>query len=201
VSESAWKEESDPQKLLALLHNASERKQRLFAAACCRHGWHLLEDERSRQAVRVAERFADGLATLEEMRLARVAAFYAAREAHGNGARAAHYVAIDEAGLAVEHVSWWLTRSGGVEAQGEVLRDLFGGVHAVEVSPSVRSWGGGAVVQVARAIYAEQRFEDVAVLADALEEAGEQEGVLGHLRGARRHYLGCWALDLLLALK
>jgi hypothetical protein len=194
------REERDPEKLRDLLAKAGDRKKRLFAAACCRVGWHLLEDERSRLAVRVAERFADGEATLEEMRQARVAAFYAAREASTNGPRAAHYVAVDEASLAVEHVSWWMICSGGAAAQEEILRDLFGGASlAIEIPASLLSWGGGTVVQVARAIYAEHRFDDVAVLADALEEAGcTEKALLEHLRGQQQHYPGCWALDSVL---
>ena len=39
----------------------------------------------------------------------------------------------------------------------------------------------------------------VAVLADALEEAGcTEDGLLGHLRGPGPHVRGCWALDLVL---
>ena len=39
----------------------------------------------------------------------------------------------------------------------------------------------------------------LAVLADALEEAGcVQADILGHLRGPGPHVRGCWAVDLLL---
>ena len=52
---------------------------RLWACWCVRQQWHLLTDERSRNAVDVAERFTRGEATQEALAAARAAAWDAAR--------------------------------------------------------------------------------------------------------------------------
>jgi hypothetical protein len=63
MTEAEWLACQKPQKLLAFLGSkAGSRKGRLFACACCRRVWHLLVDRRSRSAVEVNERFADGRA-------------------------------------------------------------------------------------------------------------------------------------------
>jgi hypothetical protein len=70
--------------MLAFLNGkTSGRKLRLFAVACCRRGWHLLADERSQQAIEVAEKFADGLVDDLELTNAYLHAFFALRDCHG----------------------------------------------------------------------------------------------------------------------
>jgi len=56
----------------------NDKTLRLFACWCVRQIWHLLDDERTKTAVEVAERYAIGEATIEEMDAARSAARSAA---------------------------------------------------------------------------------------------------------------------------
>ena len=61
------------------------------------------------------------------------------------------------------------------------------------------AWLTPYVIDVADTIYGERRFSDLPFLADALEEAGSDNGDL--LNHARQHGVpvkGCWLLDALL---
>jgi hypothetical protein len=76
MTETEWLNSENPAAMLSYLgdgteawrhkHWLSDRKLRLLACACCRQVWPLLS-ERSREAVSVAERFADGQATELEL--------------------------------------------------------------------------------------------------------------------------------------
>jgi hypothetical protein len=62
MTEREWLACTDPQKMLEFLRDkASDRKLRLFAAACCRQVWHQLASKECRQAVEMSELFADDL--------------------------------------------------------------------------------------------------------------------------------------------
>jgi len=65
--------------------------------------------------------------------------------------------------------------------------------------PDWLTWNGGTVPKLAQGIYDEVRFQDLPVLADALEEAGcTYAAILDHCRQSGGHARGCWAVDLLL---
>src|SRR5262245_7989473 len=67
MTEAEWLECPGPYLMLEFLRGRiSDRKLRLFGCACCRRIWHLLSDQRSRDAVMVAELYADGRASREE---------------------------------------------------------------------------------------------------------------------------------------
>jgi hypothetical protein len=94
-----------------------ERDARLWACWCVRRVWSLLTDERSREAVRVAERYARGKATKEELAAAREKASAAARAA-ALAARAAAWAAMAAAGEAASEAAWaaWAARTAAGEA-------------------------------------------------------------------------------------
>ncbi len=81
-----------------------------------------------------------------------------------------------------------------------LVRDIFGNpFRPVPVAHSWLAWNNGAIVQLAKAIYDGRRFEDMPVLAKALESAGCKDAeILGHCRGPGPHARGCWLIDLLL---
>ncbi len=90
-------------------------------------------------------------------------------------------------------------------AQAELLREVFGNpFRRVTLAPQ---WRTRTVLSLAQAAYEEDGLPrttldpaHLAVLADALEEAGcGSPEVLEHLRGPGPHVRGCWALDLLIA--
>jgi hypothetical protein len=68
MTEQEWLDCPGPYLMLEFLGNRiTARKLRLFGCACCRRIWHLLSHQRSRDAVEVDERYADGLASRQEM--------------------------------------------------------------------------------------------------------------------------------------
>jgi hypothetical protein len=82
-------------------------------------------------------------------------------------------------------------------AHAALLRCLLGNPsRAVAPDPG---WRTSTVVQIASGIYADQAFDRLPILADALQDAGcDHPDVLAHCRGEGPHARGCWVVDLLL---
>lgn len=76
-----------------------DREQRLFAVWCARQVEHIMTDRKSLEALAVAERYANGLASAEELAAAHAAANAAAKSARANkaawGTRNAAWAASD----------------------------------------------------------------------------------------------------------
>jgi hypothetical protein len=215
MTEAEWVACTDPDPILEFLRGkATDRKLRLFAVACCRRVCHLLSDERSRQAVEVAERYADGSATREDLSEAEAATWlvdsyvdagYTANADPRNAAvwacatasDAVYSVAYENQGGEPAKLAWAAERAN----QARLLRNLFGPLpfRPVAIQPPVLAWDDRLVVRLAQAIYDERRWGDMPILGDALLDAGcDNEEVLAHCRAGGEHVRGCWVVDLLL---
>ncbi len=198
MTEEEWLASDDPAVMLDFLRatgRASDRRLRLFAVACSRRVWDLL-DPLGRGAVEVAEQHADGRAGPEELRAARLACRNA-------GGQAAWYAAATSPAVAARNAALSARHHLHPHAEADLLRDVF--FNPFQSPPAipagVLTWGDGCIVKLASNLYEERDFspERMGVLADAMEEAGVSDAeVLGHLRGPGAHCRGCWCVDFVL---
>jgi hypothetical protein len=219
VNAAEW-ETAGVEALLRHVPERDGRKLRLFACACCRSIGPLLTDERCRLAVGVAESFANGTATREALAAASVsvaaalvaslapatraagwAVGWTALEGSACGQAWAVKAARRGAAAAVEARDTRGAKAAERRKQADLFRCIFGNpfLPAPAFDPIWLGWEGGTVKRLAEAIRAERAFSRLAVLADALEEAGCRDpAILAHCRRPH-HALGCWVLAGLLA--
>jgi hypothetical protein len=221
MTDQEWLACTDPKAMLEFLRGrASQRKLRLFVVACCRRVERLLGDERTRRAVEVAERYADGEATTNEVADARrTAREFSYDYAHYTNpawypSSAAVHACELRAWSAADNASWhaahYFPREDEDAERAEhqerrhqclLLRDIIGNPFQVtpKIDPAWLSWHGGLLVSMARQMYDSRNFADMAVLADALEESDCSDAdLLNHCRQPGEHVRGCWLVDLLL---
>ncbi len=192
MTESEWLTAISPFPMFDFLLSGetSERKLRLYV--CAWFGgtdrWDGVTD-----IIAIGERYADGVASPEEVEQARSRAI----RASGNQAV---WVTVCENienrfGPVLTHEFADFTSHLGKYVHW--LHDIFGNpFRPITIDPR---WQTETVVALATGIYTERAFDRMPILADALEEVGcDHADILAHCRGDGAHVRGCWVVDLLL---
>ena len=213
MTEAVWLACEDPQAMVEFLaRTVSDRKLRLLACANCRTLWEWITDERSRQAVVVAELFSDGLASQEERASAFEASLVAAtveeyedpddETVHLQSISAvfAHDATRDVAFEAAHTTSPGVTPDLTGLPQSlslHLLTDIFG--NPFRPITFLPAWRSDTAVQLAKQMYESREFSAMPILADALQDAGcDCDDVLTHCREPGTHVRGCWVVDQVL---
>jgi hypothetical protein len=206
--------------------NNTDRQFRLFACASMRLAWHLMTNPNGRRAVALAEHYADGEVSSEELVTVRaqIESFSALGRTHRIANRLARLISVNvmrirptEAGIGVtDHYARLAALRSALEATNlllaenledllwpgyqlsNIFRDIFGNpFRSVSFFPE---WRTDTAVALAQQMYDSRDFSAMPILGDALQDAGcENEEILAHCRGRGPHVLGCWVIDLVLA--
>jgi hypothetical protein len=215
MTEAEWLVCTDPTPMLEYLRGkASDRKFRLFACAfgrAVRDSQHHLGPS----TVAVAERYADGLASDQELASER-RKWACSPEERGPVAPSAYDGAWEAVDCLTILERWrddpdsYITIPADAVLKRSVLllRDIFG--NPFRPSPplpaAILVWNDGTIRRLAEGIYEERQMPErtldtarLAVLADALLDAGcDDNELMRHCRSEGPHVRGCWALDLIL---
>src|SRR5260370_5680812 len=194
---------------------ASERKLRLFVCALCRRIWHLLTDQRSRDAVELAELCADDRGGIFRWVRRKLVCGRVLGAVWEEGAKQgwrtetpmlAALIALERWDDPIERVAVaartaaFHLPSDERRSQADLLRCIFGN----PFRPSIVNLSGlslkdDTVRNLAHSIYEERAFDRLPILADALEDAGcTDAAILEHCRGPGPHVRGCCVVALLL---
>jgi hypothetical protein len=213
MTEADWLAASDISKMLWSLQEEKrwDRKMRLLAVGYCRIDGRLMGNETNRNAVEVAEKFADGQTNREELEIT----WEAARDLSYDSAPGC--LDADTARLAAAAATPVPMRSGtiyclGWEAAASVarhvskddavfialLRDVVGPLPFRSFAQNLFTQPSAAA-SLAVEIYNERAFDRMPELADALEETEcLNADILAHCRQSGPHARGCWVVDLIL---
>ena len=214
MTEQEWLACADPTPMMEFLRGkASDRKLRLFACAfgrAVRDSQHQLGPS----TVAVAERYADGLASDQDLDSER-RRWACSPEERGPVAPSAYDGAWEAVDSLTRYERVWrhdpdsyscISADAVLKRSALLLRDIFG--NPFRPSPplpaAMLAWNDGTIRRLAEGIYEERQMPErtldtarLAVLADSLEEAGSDNAeILSHCRGPGPHVRGCWALDL-----
>jgi hypothetical protein len=222
MTEAEWLEATNPFLLLNHIQKTmTERRMRLFSCSCCRTILNMNMDVRISNLLITSERFAEGIATSDDLEIATRASVEFEQENSNEDLPAAYAVIhastegyidagevcnrITDAIFAqYEHVdkSSLITARHGVDTHlaemASIAHDIFGNpFRPVVANPE---WLTSTVIALAEGIYEDRAFDRMPILADALQDAGcDNDDILNHCRDAKQvHVRGCWVVDLLL---
>lgn len=228
MTEAEWLTCTEPVRMLQAPVDRkafTERRVRLFYAACCRSIWDWMTDSRLRKLVEVAEEVHDGLGSPNRLVKAHRRTTQVARHlrftARQNHVRLDAVTSRDSA-TSPERLAQAVVRLfdpadvwAGVEDLGVLahqtgdyagesteqcayLRDIVGPLPFRPVALDPR-WRTADVLGIARQLYDSRVYSPMPILADALMDAGcADEQVLDHCREPGLHVRGCWVLDIVL---
>jgi hypothetical protein len=207
MTESEWQAWTNPVPMLECLRGAaSERKLRLFACGCEREYLRFRPDQGDGgivpRLIEATERYVDGAATFEQWDAVRscVHGMFHATDPHFHASHASE---------GAESAAGWHRhpadgnpnypqRLEQLRYQSDLLREIFGNPFRPVTFSS--DWRTDTTVPLAHTMYESQDFSAMAILADALQDAGcDDEAILTHCRGPGPHIRGCWVVDLVLA--
>lgn len=207
MTQNEWLTTDDPFKLLRFLqsgrwwrwalprsqdaHRPNARKMRLMA--CAYERLHC-GDGCGGIVLAISERYADGEATLEELR------------DRTHDPEAIRLAGVDDEIMPT--FQWWERNwrdNPTVHADSwavrrvmlcRLLRCMFNPFRPVSVPAS---WLTSTVQALARQMYDSRDFSPMPILADALQDADcDNADMLSHCRLPGEHFRGCWVVDLLL---
>jgi hypothetical protein len=211
MTEAEWLACADPRPMLAFLRGqASDRKFRLFA---CALGRAVRDSQRllGPSTAAVAERYADGLASDQDLASERRRnAFFpeeqwpVAPSAYGGAWAAVGWLTGADELMKIDPDAlrhFPVPTDAVLKRSALLLRDIFGNPFrpSPPLPPAVLAWNGGTVRRLAEGIYEERRMPEraldnarLAILADALLDAGCDEGeLIQHCRAPGPHVRGC----------
>lgn len=226
MTESDWLASSDPGPMLEFVRGTvDDRKVRLFQVACCRRIWNLMPDDACREAVELAERYADGETTDRRRVAMRKRMNLPTTDLFERWTRGAAYETLEKTVmrrlpfLGVPVVFGEVARRKAFGASSPrgfgdpaVYRRAYDAERAAEARlvrclcgnpfrpvAAVSSWRTDKSTSLARAMYDSRDFSALLKLADALRKGGCKDGgILAHCREEGPHARGCWVVDWVL---
>jgi hypothetical protein len=218
---AVWNTSTDPDRMFAAAADyLSDRKLLLFGCACARRVWGLVPE-----LVRPAIPRIEGAAEVRGQRRRQQALWEAVAGSVGSIAGwvlpmlqpqlhlpgivryATNILRCQEWGIdlspdelaATEYLNPLLNFSPRRDhpEQAALLRCIAG--YPLDPPAFDPAWQTSDAVSLAGGIYAEQAFDRLPILADALMDAGcSDDQILSHVRSAGPHVRGCWVVDLVL---